>query len=150
MIRQFSKLKLGMLAALLVAATLPVMAEDSSKGGGNCPTAAGLNGLRPALDTRLPASLAGITGPGLAEFPAFLAVPNYGEFPLEPQAEVKTGQRTASSAASDVGGEDPGTGHKPSANPGRLARLLHHITWSWAPTSDYGAPFPISAMPNRP
>ncbi len=92
MIGQLSKPHLGMLAAFLVAATLPVMAENSAEGsGGNCPTAVGLNQLRSALETRFPSSLVGITGPGLAECPVFLELPKYGVLPLEPRAWVETG-----------------------------------------------------------
>ncbi|MGA2327417.1 MAG: hypothetical protein ABSH05_14125 [Bryobacteraceae bacterium] len=135
MIGQFGKPHLGMLAAFLVAATLPVMAEDLAKGsGGNCPTAAGLNGLRP----------------GPAECPDFLVLPKYGVLPLEPWAGFETGQRTAWSTASDAGGEDQGAGHNTSTRGGRLARWLQHVTWSWAPPLRYGDPFPVSAMLNRP
>jgi hypothetical protein len=150
-IGQFSKPHLGILAAFLVAATLPVVAEDSARGSDeNCPTAVGLNGLRSALETRFPSSLVGIAGPGLAECPAFLVLPRHGVLPVEPPAGVETGQKAAWSTASDVGGEDQGAGHNTSAGGGRLARLLHHVTWSWAPTPPYGDPFHISAMLNRP
>jgi hypothetical protein len=118
MIGLISKPHLRMLAAFLVAAMLPVMAEDSAKGSrGNCPIAAGIDGLRPALaETRAPFYMTRITGPGLTECPTFLVSPKYG------------------------------AGYNTAASRGRLTRLLHRVTWSWAPTPPYGDPFQIGAI----
>jgi hypothetical protein len=136
MIGQFSKPHLGILAALLVAATLPVRAEDSAKGsGGTCLTAAGLNALRPAMEARFPFSSGRFTGPGLVEGPAFLVLPQYGVLPLESRAGFET---------------DQGAGHNTFASGGRMLHLLHHITWSWAPPPPDADPVQYSAMLNRP
>jgi hypothetical protein len=131
MIGQLSKLHLGVLAAFLIAVTLPVTAEDAAKGSGeDCPTAAGLSGLRSVPETRSSSVLRAL--------------------PLELQAVVETGHGTIWSRASDVEAEDQGADHDTSTRSGRLVRLLHHVTWSWAPASRYGDPFQTSAMPNRP
>jgi hypothetical protein len=151
MIGQFSKPHAGMLAAFLVAVTLPVMAKDwAEDSGGDSPPAARLSGLRLGLETRFPSSLMRITSLRLAERPALLALPKFGVFPLKPLAGVETGQRAGWSTAYDAGEVDQGAGHSTSASSGRLARLLRHITWSPVSTDPYVGPFPIGAMPIRP
>jgi hypothetical protein len=132
MISQFSKSRLATLAALLVAASLPVLAEGWAQDTAwNCPAAATHNGLLPALKTRFPCSPMGINRLGLAERP-------------EPRAEIEAWQRNTWRMPPDVGGGDQRAGG------GRLARLLHHVTWSWVPTLPHGDSFNVNAMPNRP
>jgi hypothetical protein len=150
MIGPFSRPYLGILAAFLVTVTLPVMAENSVKGsGGNCPAAAGLNSFRPVRETRVPSYVAGMTRSGLAECPAFSVLPKYGILPIESRLGVEARQWTASSAAFDVREEDQGAGYDTAPGGGRLARFLHHVTWSWGPTPPYGDPFQTGAVLNR-
>ena len=150
MIGQLSKTHFAMLAAFLVSAAVPVVAEDSAIGGvRNCPPAVGLNGLRPALEPRLHSILMGITEPGLTECPAFLALPERGVLSLPPWAGIENSQWSARSTAFDaLGVGDEGAGDPTPRRDGRLARFLHHVTWSWDPSPD-AVPFQTSTMPNR-
>lgn len=152
MIGQLSKTHFAVLAAFLVAAAVPVMAEDSAIGGvGNCPAAGGVNGLRPALEPRLHSILMGITEQGLTGCLPFLVLPEHDVLSLPPWAGIENSQWSTRSTAFDaVGFGDDRAGDPTPHRDGRLARFLHHVTWSWDPSSLDAFPFQTSAMPNRP
>jgi hypothetical protein len=152
MIGQLSKTHFAMLAAFLVAVAVPVRAEDSAIGDvRNCPAAVGVSGLRPALESRLHSILMGITEPSLTERPAFLVLPEHGVLSLPPWAGIEDSLWSTRNTAFDaVGVADDRAGDPTPGRDGRLARFLHHVTWSWDPSSPNAVPFQTGTMPNRP
>ena len=150
MIGLFSKHHPGILVALLVATTLPVMAGDSAIDSvGKCPDAAALNALRPALKPRLPSSLVEISGTEQAECATFVVLSEYRAISRQPWLEGEPGQSAGWSTAFEIGEEGQVAGHSTPTKGGRLSRLWHHVSWSWDPPPSYAIPFQMNAMPER-
>jgi len=147
MIGRLNKAHVGILATIVVAATLPAIAEDLAKStSSECVAMVGLEPIAPISETHITSHLVndGVRSRLVAECVAFPVLPKFGARTFGPLPGVGTTQ-------SDFGAQvDQGDSHSTSASGRRFTRLLRHVSWSWGQQYPYGDPSQILGIPNRP